>query len=78
MYAEANYAEKLISLPDCIGRLKKLRKLNINFNDIRHLPEAFGDLESLQILYALDNNIEKLPKSFKKLTNLLTLNLGKN
>lgn len=35
MYAEVDYPEKLTGLPDCIGNLKKLKKLNINFNDIK-------------------------------------------
>lgn len=47
MYSEKNYSKKIISLPESFGELKTLRKLNINFNEIKLLPDSFGKLENL-------------------------------
>lgn len=73
-----NDSVKLVELSESIGRLKILRKINLNFNNIKKFPDSIGELKSLQILYAAKNCLESLPNAFSGLTNLKILNLASN
>ena len=69
------YFQDLTALPDEIGMLKNLTKLELSGNQLTQLPETFGQMEKLKWLSLKGNNIKKLPDSFENLTNLAELNL---
>ena len=68
----------LKSLPESIGKLKKLQELNCEYNRLTILPESLGNLENLQELYFESNRLNTLPESFGKLVNLRELRLVSN
>ena len=66
----------LQSLPLCVGRLTKLRVLNISYSWVEALPEDFWKQQSLHFYNARHcSSLSRLPDSFGQLPNLDTLNL---
>jgi len=62
-----------------IGRLKKLRMLDLGHNRLTHVPDAVGDLDALtDFLYLHDNQLTALPPSLARLTKLRYLNISDN
>jgi Leucine-rich repeat (LRR) protein len=62
-----------------IGRLKKLRMLDLGHNGLTHVPDALADLDGLtDFLYLHDNQLTMLPSSLARLTKLRYLNISEN
>ncbi|MBP5092825.1 MAG: leucine-rich repeat domain-containing protein [Abditibacteriota bacterium] len=68
----------LTSLPESIGNLTKLEKLDLDGNNLTFLPESIGNLTGLTWLYLLNNNLTSLPESIGNLKSLRKLNLRQN
>lgn len=68
----------LTSLPNNIGQLSNLIKLDLQFNNLASLPESIGNLSNLQTLNLFNNSLTSLPNSIGNLTKLQTLVLGFN
>lgn len=61
----------LISLPQCIVKLKKLKVLDLSGTKLTHLPKNIGELKNLVDIYVADNeSLKSLPESISELTNL--------
>ncbi|CAI5527089.1 unnamed protein product [Closterium sp. Naga37s-1] len=70
-------APKLSSLPDGLGALSRLRKLDLTFcSSIAHLPDSLTQLSCLQELNLFDASIRLLPAVFANLSRLKKLDLG--
>jgi Leucine-rich repeat (LRR) protein/flagellar motor component MotA len=69
---------KLETLPDCIGNLTNLVKLNISFMQIEKLPDSMGNLKNLQTLSIERTDIEELPDWLGNLQSLTGLSLDHN
>ncbi len=69
---------RLQELPDSIGTLKHLKKLDLSACGLRKLPESFGNFNSLEILNLSHNNLNVLPESFRRLSSLKELHLMRN
>ncbi|XP_039165652.1 TMV resistance protein N-like [Eucalyptus grandis] len=60
----------VVELPDCIGKLKKLRVMRISFTKIRKFPLTIGQVEMLEELSAkkcwdlIEENLEEIGKLF--------------
>uniref|UniRef100_A0A674KER7 Leucine rich repeats and calponin homology domain containing 2 n=1 Tax=Terrapene triunguis TaxID=2587831 RepID=A0A674KER7_9SAUR len=52
---------KLVSLPEDIGKLRDLMELDISCNEIQVLPQQIGKLQSLRELNIRRNNLHVLP-----------------
>ncbi|KAH6807998.1 plant intracellular ras group-related LRR 4 [Perilla frutescens var. frutescens] len=65
-------------LPDSIGKLSSLMKLDLSENAIVMLPVAIGGLSSLQTLDLHGNKIHELPESIGGMLQLLNLDLRGN
>lgn len=68
----------LRKLPEFIGVLKYLRKLDLKINRIAKLPKSIGNLDYLRYLDLSNNNLKKLPESICLLSSLEFLNLKYN
>jgi len=78
---------KLTELPESIGKLTQLRKLDLGYdwskdgkdkNQLATLPESLGQLTQLQTLNLSRNQLTTLAESLGQLTQLQTLNLSIN
>jgi Leucine-rich repeat (LRR) protein len=62
-----------------IGRMKKLRMLDLGHNRLTHVPDALAGLDGLtDFLYLHDNQLTSLPPSLARLTKLRYLNISEN
>jgi len=68
----------LNELPDNLGDLIMLQKLNLSGNSIDLLPNSIETLIKLEILDLSDNKLSSLPESIANLIDLKQLNLSKN
>jgi hypothetical protein len=69
---------EITSLPDSIGKLKKIDQLYLSHNELVVLPETIGDLTALKYLYIDRNSLTSLPESIGKLGNLEKLIADRN
>jgi len=78
---------QLTELPESIGQLKQLRKLDLGHewgkedkdkNRLTTLPDSLGQLTQLTSLNLSDNQLTALPDSLGQLTQLTFLNLSDN
>ncbi|MCP4443021.1 MAG: leucine-rich repeat domain-containing protein [Aureispira sp.] len=69
---------KRTSLPNGIGLLKGLEKLNLEKNELSILPKSIGDLVYLEELDLYNNNLSELPQSIASLRNLRRLDFNNN
>ena len=61
----------LSEVSEQIGRLKRLRMLDLGHNKLTRLPEGLADIEGLSdFLYLHDHPLASLPLSLGKLTKL--------
>jgi Leucine-rich repeat (LRR) protein len=70
--------KSLSEVPECIGNLDKLEKLDISYNQLTALPESIGNLYRLKELKLNLNRLNALPKSFGNLISLEELLLNSN
>ncbi|KAH0909185.1 hypothetical protein HID58_032506 [Brassica napus] len=79
---ELNLQHKLMDnlewLPDSLGKLSSLVRLDLSENCIMSLPATIGGLLSLTRLDLHSNRIGQLPESIGNLMNLVNLNLSGN
>lgn len=68
----------LKSLTPRIASLKRLRVLDLSFNQLTTLPAALAKLSRLQMLNLSGNQLERLPSVVSRLTGLRTLDLSLN
>ncbi|KAL3746299.1 hypothetical protein ACJRO7_015280 [Eucalyptus globulus] len=66
---------RLRRLPDSIGKLRLLLRLNLYDTRIRELPHSIGDLKMLEEMHLGYTKIRELPNSIGGLESLLHLNL---
>jgi len=71
-------SNKYSTIPENIGKLKKLEILDVSYNNLISLPKAIGDLESLKFLYLNYNLITSIPDEIGNLKNLIHTNLSHN
>ena len=72
------FNDQLTNIPESIGQLTHLQKLNLSGNRLTSLPESIGQLSHLQELCLLGNRITNLPDSIGQLTNLQNLDISGN
>jgi Leucine-rich repeat (LRR) protein len=72
------WIDSLESLPESIGQLKNLKKLNLRNNKLKKLPESIGQLTKLEKLSLADNNLESLPESIGQMRITVSLDLSGN
>ena len=56
---------KLVSLPEEIGKMSTLMQLDASCNEITHLPVQIGDLASLKTLNLRRNHLQEIPIGIK-------------
>ena len=69
---------QLTTLPEDIGQLLSLRRLEAQENQLNQLPTAIGMLSRLERLDLVRNRLSVLPVEIAQLTHLYYLNLGDN
>ncbi|AVM75387.1 leucine-rich repeat domain-containing protein [Magnetospirillum gryphiswaldense] len=65
-------------LPEDLGRLRKLRILDVTKNQLDVLPDTLGDLVELRSLHAFRNNLTALPSSIGRCRHLTFLDVDSN
>jgi C-terminal of Roc, COR, domain/Ras of Complex, Roc, domain of DAPkinase/Leucine rich repeat len=65
-------------LPESLGQLSNLQKLELSSNQLKTLPESLGQLSNLQKLNLSSNPLMTLPESLGQLSNLQELYLYNN
>jgi len=68
----------LTTLPESIGKLSSLQKLDLEGNKLTTLPKSISKLTSLQELKLWDNQLSTLPESIGQLSSLKLLRLESN
>jgi internalin A len=63
----------LTALPEALGRLTQLQRLNVSHNQLTALPEALGQLTKLQELDVSRNQLTSLPEALGQLAQLQEL-----
>jgi Leucine-rich repeat (LRR) protein len=69
---------QLAWVPDWIGRLTRLRTLDLGHNLLSSLPDSMAGLQALEILYIHDNRLSVLPAWIGELRGLTYLNAAEN
>lgn len=65
-------------IPASFSRLKNLKVLNLDNNNLVSIPNEIGDLEELEVLTISHNFLSTLPNSFRKLQKLQSCHLAHN
>jgi hypothetical protein len=73
-----HWNEPLSELPEAIGLLQGLTKIDLRQNGLRRLPASVGKLHRLQDLTNMNNELEGLPDVFQHLPELRYLDMRKN
>ncbi len=68
----------LTHLPDCIGELSHLKKLDLSRNQLLNLPNSIESLTQLTVLNLASNRLQCFPSSITKLKHLDYLDLFHN
>jgi internalin A len=68
----------LTTLPESLGQLAQLLKLDEAQNKLKTLPEALGHLAQLQELHVWGSQLTTLPESLGRLTQLRKLDASRN
>ena len=69
---------KILKLPDNIGKLKNLKGLSLQSNGLETIPSSMGNLSSLEYLSLNQNNLKTLPNTIRNLKNLVQLHVQYN
>jgi Leucine-rich repeat (LRR) protein len=75
--ASTNWGQS-INIPKEIGQLKKLKKIDFGWSNIKKLPNEIGGLTSLKELNLWGSDLTNVPSSIGNLQNLETLYLSGN
>lgn len=75
---EVNNYKNLTHLPNTIGNLSSLKKLNVLACGLQSIPASIGGLKRLEKLSFWANRIKELPRSIGDLHSLSSLSLGEN
>jgi hypothetical protein len=71
-------SNQIIDIPDSIGNLINLKKLDLSYNQLVFIPESIGNCVNLTTLDLSNNKLIKIPNSIDKLSNLIELDLSYN
>ena len=74
----AEDSKKLTELPESLGQLTQLQRLELYNNQLTALPESLGQLTQLQTLHLSRNQLTALPESLGQLTELQDLDFNDN
>lgn len=69
---------KLPRVPESIGQLAQLQRLNLSFNQLNALPDSISQLTQLQYLDIIGNQLSGLPEFMGLLTQLRHLHIRGN
>jgi internalin A len=69
---------RLVSVPEWLGNLTTLTRLDLSRNQLTSVPEWLGNLTTLSTLDLSRNRLASLPESLGDLTALTTLDLSRN
>ncbi len=69
------FNKEITYLPNSIGKLSNLQKLNLYGNKLKEIPNSIGNLTNLQFLSFRGNKLKEIPNSIGNLTNLQELDL---
>ena len=69
-YLDYLHLWNLKTLPQSVGKLRKLQTLWIYYGQVKELPSTIGNLTNLQGLYVYNNQLSSLPQELCKLTKL--------
>jgi len=70
--------KRLTALPESIGNLTSLQRLDLSRNELTSLPESITRITSLQRLYLEANQLTSILESITRLTSLKWLDLNQN
>ena len=70
------YRHKLTEVPDWIGSMQSLKRIDFSGTDISLIPDAICSLQGLEKLYLHGTEITSLPEDIGALSNLEMLDLG--
>jgi leucine-rich repeat protein SHOC2 len=77
--SELNLRYKQLSrLPDSIGSIRTLKRLDLTGNELTKLPDSIGKLAKLDTLDVTDNWLTTIPESIGNLTHLIRLSFEDN
>ncbi len=71
-------SDHLTSLPEQIGQLSNLEKVNLSSNKLTSLPEQIGQLSQLEKLDLCNNKLTAIPEQIGQLSQLQYLDLCNN
>ena len=69
---------RITRVPDCVGDLRQLQRLNLSGNKISALPRSLGQLKNLTILDIKTNEVSDLPAEIGDLASLTKFDLSHN
>ncbi len=78
VWLDLTKAFSLESIPEDIGKLKKLKYLGIALTEVKVIPKEIGNLINLQSLELCCNTLTSIPKEIGNLTNLTDLDIHSN
>lgn len=64
------YRSNLNALPEAVGCMKSLQRLDLRFNPLEQLPQRIGKLRQLEMLDIIEAKLTALPASFTQLNKL--------
>ena len=73
-----HWNEPLDELPESIGLMRALTRIDLRKNSLRRLPESLGKLHRLEDLTSMDNELESLPDVFLSLQRLTYMDMREN
>lgn len=73
-----HWDEPLPELPEDIGLLRALTRIDLRHNSLRRLPESLGQLHRLEDLTSMGNELASLPDVFHHLKRLRYLDMREN
>jgi Leucine-rich repeat (LRR) protein len=65
-------------IPENLGTLVHLKKIQLKCNDVELLPESLGNLKKLAVLQLDENQLKSLPTNLYSLTSLIILHINYN
>lgn len=75
---DEKYQNKITEIPDDIGKIKRLAKLNLENNYVSAISDELATLERLKYLNLENNNLTKLPEKVANMEQLNVLEISGN